>query len=192
MHLDFDFDLEPPKAHVRIHRIKMPSSMFRSDDHSAIARYYVKQWDEFVTAHHGEVQLRCTVFVDGQPHKHEGFVIHHDSASREHYCEYCYAANKREFESRTARPYDHKKTPMIGYELEVERRVFPRERIDVLFPVPVPRTRNARIQKKWAKRAAGLTTVGYRTETVALQLSKGALFRIRKAVGEREELGNRK
>lgn len=186
--MDFDFDYQ--EDDTPIHRIKSHGMMFRSNDRDAVDSVYLEQWDKFVTAHRGEVQDRVTVFVDGQPHEHEGFVF--ASVLRRNDCEYCYAANKREVESRTARPYDYKKTPIIGYQLEIVRRIFPRERISVPLPVPVPRTRNARIQKKWAKRAAGLTAISYRTETVALQLSKGALWRIRKALGDREALARRK
>lgn len=153
---------------------------------SELTEHYVRQWDALVTAHHGEVQIRALLTIDGQVHRHEGFIVANSFGHRD--CDTCYAANKREFRRVTSKSKD---LPVAWrYELEIVRRTTPRVLIDV--PLPVPTNRNPRIQKKWAKRAAGLTTKGYQTETILVSMSKLALNVIRKALAERAALERRR
>jgi hypothetical protein len=166
------------------YRLRLPYTLLPYDLYKARDEY-LKQWDELVTKHHGEVQFATVkVWIDSQMHKHAGFLNHRDVPGQ--YCEYCRAASERERKARTAKPFDPKALPLIGYELSIERRVFPRERIDV--PLPTPHNRNPRIQKKWAKQAAGKTTIGYLTEEIAVQMSKNALNHVRRVVTERDAL----
>ena len=152
-----------------------------------LTEHYVRQWDELVTAHHGEVQVRATVFIDGQCHRHEGYIVA-NAFGRHRDCGECYVANKREMDRVLSKS---KELPaMWRYELEIVRRASPRVLIDV--PLPVPRNRNPRIQKKWAKRAEGLTTKGYQTETIRVSLSKLALNVIRKELSERDAFNRRR
>lgn len=148
---------------------------------SELTEHYVRQWDELVTAHHGEVQMRATVFIDGQFHRHEGYIVA-NAFGRHRECHECYSANKREMHRVTSKSKDL--PAMWRYELEIVRRASPRVLIDV--PFPAPRNRNPRIEKKWAKRAAGLTAKGYQTETIRVSLTKLALNVIRKELSERD------
>lgn len=148
----------------------------------ASAIYALQQWDDLVTRHHGEVQDRATVFIDGERHYHSGFIFARTHSLHEH-CDLCYAASKRA-ESRRA---SKSMAPMIAYVLEVVRRTTPRKLVAVPLPVPVPRTDSDRIRKKWAKRAKGKMGVSYKTETIGIEASKGSLWRIRKALAEREK-----
>lgn len=178
---------EPVEPTPAPYRLRLPPTMF-PDVHGSVRDCYTDQWDELVTKHHGEIQPIIKVWIDRQLHKHDGFINHRDVPGEQ--CEYCRAASERERKARTSKPFDPKAVPLIGYELSIERRVYPRERIDV--PLPVPRNSNPRIQKKWAKQAAGKTAIGYRTEEIDVQMSKMALTHIRHVVSERDALARRR
>lgn len=150
----------------------------------ASAVYALQQWDDLVTRHQGEVQDRAVVFIDGERHYHTGFIFARAHSLHEH-CDLCYAASKRAESLRGSKSM----APLIAYVLQVVRRTTPRKLIAVPLPVPVPRTDSDRIRKKWAKQAKGKTGVAYKTETIDIEASKGSLWRIRKALAEREERG---
>lgn len=162
-----------------------PTVPFDRESRAAADRHTLQQWDDLVTAHRGEVQERAVVWIDGERHEHEGYVIARDY-SLDHHCAQCYDVTRRERELHGFRGHLAKAPPRVVYELEIVRRATPRVRIAVPLPVPVPRTNSVRIRKKWAKRAAGKTTWVYRTETIHIQISKSALWRLRKELAERE------
>lgn len=184
--MDFDTDrgakltIKPP---AWMADVQMKDRMY------ALADHYIMQWDVAVTRHHGELVPQAKVYIDGEMHRHHGFIVDRNSWDGAH-CEICRAANQREFEARTKRPVKQEDVPRISYELTIQRRVFPRRLIDV--PLPVPRNSNPRIQKKWAKRAAGKTTKGYQTEEVQVRMTKTALNVIRKEVSVREARARRR
>lgn len=174
---------EPPPEMFRIKPLP-GTKLFDPRSQDEAARYALQQWDDLVTRHHGEVQDRATVFIDGERHYHNGFIFARTHSLYEH-CDLCYAASKRAESLRASKSMP----PLTAYVLEVVRRATPRKLIAVPLPVPVPRTDSERIRKKWAKQAKGKMGVAYKTETISIEASKASLWRIRKLLADREERG---
>ena len=176
----------PPyrKPAPELFRISPPPFIkFDADSERAAANHALWLWESLVTKNSGEVQDRVAVFIDGEQHYHTGFITARAHSLHEH-CDLCYAASKRAESLRASKSMP----PMIGYVLQVVRRTTPRKLIAVPLPVPVPRTDSERIKKKWAKQAKGKMGVAYKTETIAIEIGKSTLWRIRKALAEREKL----
>lgn len=165
----------PPRSHT-----------YGPNDIDAIKRSYIEQWDKHVTTHHGKVLMKADVYVDGVKHCHRTYVVDHLSE-----CDYCASANRREFKMRTAPNVNREELPKIRFVLYVERRTFPRQRIEVPMIAPTHRKGNARIQKKWNKKVMGKTVPGYRTEIRQISMTKFAMNVLRKELSEREARARR-